>query len=61
LAVQTRLSNQVGTVGLAVGLTMMIISRKHRTLGIVKLENLDYRRQELQGHENHPPPARRIF
>jgi hypothetical protein len=47
--------DQVGTVGLAVGLTMMIISRKHRRLRIVTLENLDY-----QGIRNHWPQATRI-
>jgi hypothetical protein len=34
----------------------MIISRKHRTLGIVKLENLDYRRQEPQATRITPLP-----
>jgi hypothetical protein len=35
---------------------MMIISRKHRTLEIVKLENLDYRRQESQATRITPLP-----
>ncbi len=51
------LSDRVGAVGLAAGLTMMIISRKRSRLRIVKLENLGgHRRQEplATGHGNHP-------
>jgi hypothetical protein len=42
LAVQIMLSDRVGAVGLAAGLTMMIISRKRSRLRIVKLENLGW-------------------
>jgi hypothetical protein len=52
-------ANQVGTVGLAVGLTMMIISRKHCRLRIVTLENLDYQASGTTGHRpRESPPSR---
>jgi hypothetical protein len=54
------LSDRVGAVGLAAGLTMMIISRKRSRLRIVKLENLGCTRRQgplAPGHGNHPRPA----
>jgi aminoglycoside phosphotransferase (APT) family kinase protein len=48
--------DQVGTVGLAVGLTMMIISRKHCRLRIVTLENLDYQASGTTGHRPRESP-----
>jgi len=51
------LSDRVGAVGLAAGLTMMIISRKRSRLRIVKLRTwAATRRQEplATGHGNHP-------
>jgi hypothetical protein len=50
------LSDQVGMVGLAAGLTTVIISRKHGRLRIVKLEKLDYQASGTTGHGNRPLP-----
>jgi DNA-binding SARP family transcriptional activator len=44
-----------------VGLTTMIISRKHGRLRIFKLENLDQQASGTTVRENHPSPALRIF
>ena len=47
------LSDRVGAVGLAAGLTMMIISRKRSRLRIVKLENLGC--HQASGTAGHKP------
>jgi len=57
------LSDRVGAVGLAAGLTMMIISRKRSRLRIVELENLGgHQASGTAGHRpRESPRGRRIF